>query len=230
MGDLLTVNMCSWGSYLHELARADEQGRPLRTPALQGGYLPWAAGFPWLSAAVHTDAERPPARVAAGFVWSTIPLPLTERRDARMVVMAAELSATAASTDEHVTSPVELTALGRINDEAYGTDVISRALAQPLRTCRSYGIHDEAGELACGLLVFERGDDASVQWVATRPGERRRGLARRTFLHALADQRARGRRTVSLQATTESIDLYRTAGLAVLGTARCHEAPLDPPS
>lgn len=224
--DLVTVNLRSWGSFLHELARADEQGTPLRTRALCGGCVPWAAGFPWISAAVHTDVGCLPGRIAAGLVWSTLDLPLAERSDDRMVLMAAALSATAASRDEHVTTAIDLTALGQINDEAYGTAAIARVLAGPLRNCRGYGIHDAAGELVCGLLVFEHGADASVQWVATRPDHRRRGFARRTFAHALADQRARGRRTVSLQATAEALELYRAAGLTVVGAVRCYEAPL----
>ncbi|MGH9534216.1 MAG: GNAT family N-acetyltransferase [Terriglobales bacterium] len=81
-------------------------------------------------------------------------------------------------------------------------------------------VRGPAGGVAALLLASRvQADVAHVTQVCVAPSARQRGLARRLFVHALADLRARGFRAVTLTVTaanTSALALYRQLGFTTL--------------
>ena len=82
-------------------------------------------------------------------------------------------------------------------------------------------LHD--GSAAACLGIWDHGDDAHVQLVATAPEARRRGLASRLLLHALADARDRGCTISRLQATAMGQPVYARLGYRDVGRVQMWE-------
>ncbi|EWT03364.1 hypothetical protein N865_18685 [Intrasporangium oryzae NRRL B-24470] len=75
---------------------------------------------------------------------------------------------------------------------------------------------DRGGD-SCAAL-FRCDDDVNVSMVATRPEARRRGLASAVLRVALADARARGAVTASLQSSEMAVGLYAGLGFRQVAT------------
>jgi GNAT superfamily N-acetyltransferase len=120
---------------------------------------------------------------------------------------------------------IDLLALARINDEAYG---MHSAFAQALERLEAgnglygYGV-EEDGQLVSGLVTFDFEDDCSVWLVATREAARGRGLAGALMAHAMADARERGRTTSTLQATDLGRPIYERHGFRSIGEIQMWE-------
>jgi GNAT superfamily N-acetyltransferase len=120
---------------------------------------------------------------------------------------------------------IDLVALARLNDEAYG---LHNAFAGALARLEAgdglyaYGV-EEGGELVSGLVTFDFEDDCSVWLVATRKAARGRGLAGALMAHAVADARERGRTTSTLQATDLGRPVYERLGYRSLGEIQMWE-------
>ena len=80
------------------------------------------------------------------------------------------------------------------------------------------------GEWACVALTLRLDDDVSVQYVATDAGYRRRGLAARVVGAALAEARADGMRTATLQASPDGHGVYERLGFRTVATLRASTA------
>jgi GNAT superfamily N-acetyltransferase len=120
---------------------------------------------------------------------------------------------------------IDLPALARINDEAYGMhSAFARALErlEAGNGLYAYGV-EEDGELVAGLVTFDFEDDCSVWLVATREAARGRGLAGSLMSHAMADARERGRTTSTLQATDLGRPVYERLGFRSLGEIQMWE-------
>ena len=76
------------------------------------------------------------------------------------------------------------------------------------------------GRWACVALTLRVRDDVSVQYVATEPAYRRRGLAARVIGAALAEARADGMRTATLQASPDGYSVYERLGFRTVTTLR----------
>jgi ribosomal protein S18 acetylase RimI-like enzyme len=68
-----------------------------------------------------------------------------------------------------------------------------------------------------GAVLIEVGSDVNLSFVATRPGARRRGLASAVVVAALAEARADGFATSSLQATADGRHPYSRLGYREVG-------------
>ena len=71
--------------------------------------------------------------------------------------------------------------------------------------------------------MFDHGGDAEVNFVATVPEARGRGLAGALMTRALADARERGRLTTTLVATKLGRPVYERMGYRPLGTVQMWE-------
>jgi ribosomal protein S18 acetylase RimI-like enzyme len=84
---------------------------------------------------------------------------------------------------------------------------------------RTHGLRVD-GEWACVALTLRVDDDVSVQYVATDGRFRRRGLAARVVRGALAQARADGVRTATLQASPDGFGVYERLGFRTVATLR----------
>lgn len=125
---------------------------------------------------------------------------------------------------------IDLLALARLNDEAYGMrSAFARALErlEAGNALYGYGV-EEDGELVSGLVTFDFEDDCSVWLVATREAARGRGLAGALMAHAMVDARERGRTTSTLQATDLGRPVYERLGYRSLGEIQMWEKRRNP--
>ena len=70
---------------------------------------------------------------------------------------------------------------------------------------------------AAGLLMFRHADDTQLSFVATRPDDRRQGLATALVTAALHAASRDGATTVTLQAAPGAVSLYERLGFTVAG-------------
>lgn len=112
---------------------------------------------------------------------------------------------------------IEPLVAAQLNDRAYGygEDGFRAGLAGAT-SIRWHGAHAD-GEAVCCVGTIEVGDDCCVTGVATPPEHRGRGIASWLMLRALAEARARGASTASLQATKAGAPIYERLGFADFG-------------
>ena len=189
----------------------------VRERGLVGARVPWAADNHWIDAAVAaTDADLvdPPH-----CVWSTVvPEGRAELPDIAMPCMGLVLSELRAGEETVIETP-SLAVVGELNDRAYGqTDRLAPLIAviDDARV-RTHGLRVD-GDWACVALTLRLGDDVSVQYVATDPAFRRRGLAGRLLRAALTDARADGVQTATLQASPDGRGVYERLGFRTVAT------------
>ena len=184
---------------------------------------------PWLSAFVPEDPDGPlPAigeHLRAVFACSRRQVRdaaeqgFTERV-ARAPAMAIELTAPPDAPPD-VERGVDLQEVGAINDLAYGNadHGVERTFARlPAGAVHSYGRRARGGRLVSVGLAFDRGDDATIQYVATTPGAERAGHATAIMQAALAHAASRGLATTTLTASDEGRPVYERLGYRVVGT------------
>jgi ribosomal protein S18 acetylase RimI-like enzyme len=214
------------------------QGSVLRRPGLLASVVPSAPDSPALNAAVAVDPDAGPDRldelaeqyarvgVRRWAIWidggahgATARL-----RKAGLAVasaspgMGAEIAALAAPPADPAPN-ADLHTVGRVNDLAYGN--VDARLERTLTTLeegllRGYRA-DLNGAPAAVALALHHGTDCGVSFVATVPQARRRGLATQVMHSVLADARANGLETITLQATEQGERLYQALGLRRLG-------------
>jgi GNAT superfamily N-acetyltransferase len=195
----------------------------VRAPGLVGARVPWAADNHWIDAAVAAagaDIVDPPH-----CVWSTVvPEGRVELPDVAMPCMALGLGDLAAPAAEELGTP-SLTVVGELNDRAYGQADRLAPLIAAIDDPRvfTHGLRVD-GEWACVALTVRLGDDASVQYVATDPAFRRRGLAGRLLRAALSGARADGLRTATLQASPDGRGVYERLGFRTVAMLHASSA------
>jgi GNAT superfamily N-acetyltransferase len=153
------------------------------------------------------EADRACAKLlaSAGHVLDTTPramaLDLSELRPPR----PGDLEWTAAAS---------LDDLKRVNDAAYGDEPGTFDVGigtPPAEAWRLYSANMD-GRAASVLATTDVDGDCGVWWVATLPEARGRGLAARLLGVALAEARARGMRTSTLQSTKLGRPVYERLG------------------
>jgi ribosomal protein S18 acetylase RimI-like enzyme len=215
----------------HELARRSIRGFAETVAALGatagavvrradavGARVAAAADNHWLDCAVVPYDAAPPVADDAELphcIWATADA-VAERDELPGIAMPC-LGVDLATLDgggERDPEPPSLALVGEINDRAYGQ---AEALGPLLRAVdgdprlRAHGLRVD-GDWACVALTLRLGDDASVQYVATEERFRRRGLAGRLLLGALATERASGATTATLQASPDGLGVYERLG------------------
>ena len=137
------------------------------------------------------------------------------------VVMAIELGdrpGTPGTPDaKGVRQTEDLRFVAALNDRAYG--LMDRRLERHFGVLPSSAVHaHRIGDDAVVAAVDHR-DDASLFFVATAPGRRRRGFGTAIVAGALAAAAQRRRRTATLLATPDGVRIYERLGFRVLGHA-----------
>ena len=196
----------------------------LRTPGLVGARVPWATDNHWIDAAVADAGARLPDPPHC--VWSTVVPPgRHELADIAMPCMGLLLGDWQPPTEEPVETP-PLAVVGELNDRAYDQrDRLGPLIAAVVDArVHTHGLRVD-GEWVCVALTLHVDDDASVQYVATDAGYRRRGLAARVVGSALAQARTDGMRTATLQASPDGHGVYERLGFRTVTTLHASTAP-----
>lgn len=191
----------------------------VRAPGVVGARVPWASDNHWVDAAVAdvgAALDSPPH-----CVWSTdIPPGRQEIEEIAMPCMGLDLVAWSPPGEGALETP-STAVVGELNDRAYGQQdrlaPLIGAIADP--RVRTHGLRVD-GEWACVALTLRVVDDVSVQYVATDARFRRRGLAARVVGGALAEARADGVRTATLQASRDGFGVYERLGFRTVATLR----------
>jgi len=211
---------------LSALGRYGAGAHEVRRPDAVGARVPWAADNHWIDAAVVPVGATPPADDAAlpHCLWIASggrAEGRTELPDIAMPVMAldlADLPEAGAAAEA-----VPIGEIGAVNDRAYGGEQLGRLIgALPPAFGRAYAVRDPGGGLASVAAAIDLGTDVSVQWVATDPAHRRRGLGTQVMRALLDDARRRGLRTASLQASPDGLPLYERLGFTTVGYLHAH--------
>ena len=109
-----------------------------------------------------------------------------------------------------------------IVETSYGWPGFAQAMADFFDGFHPYAaLHD--GRPAACLGIWDHGDDAHVQLVATAPHARGRGLASRLLHRALLDARERGCTVSRLQATKMGQPVYSRLGYRDVGRVQMWE-------
>jgi GNAT superfamily N-acetyltransferase len=191
----------------------------VRGGGLVGARVPWAEDNHWIDAAVAdagAELVGPPH-----CVWSTVVPPgRQELPEIAMPCMGLVLGDWPAPTEAPIETP-SLPLVGELNDRAYGQrdrlGPLIAAIVDP--RVRTHGVRVD-GEWACVALTLRLGDDVSVQYVATEARYRRQGLAARVIGATLAEARADGMRTATLQASPDGRGVYEHLGFRSVAMLR----------
>jgi len=113
--------------------------------------------------------------------------------------------------------PCDAPTAAALNDRAYGYDENGfRAALAGETSIRWQGAYADGEPVSC-IGAIEIGDDCCITGVATPPGYRGRGIATWLLLRGLAEARAGGALTASLQATRAGAPIYERLGFRDLG-------------
>jgi ribosomal protein S18 acetylase RimI-like enzyme len=191
----------------------------VRTRGLIGARVPWATDNHWVDAAVADEGAEltdPPH-----CVWSIgVPAGRREIPEIAMPCMGLVLVDWRPPSEVGLDTPT-LALVGELNDRAYGQQDRLAPLIGSIDDdrVRTHGARVH-GEWACVALTLRLDEDVSVQYVATEARFRRRGLAARVIGDALADARADGMQTATLQASPDGYGVYERLGFRVVTTLR----------
>lgn len=113
--------------------------------------------------------------------------------------------------------PCDAQTAAALNDHAYGYDEDGfRAALADETSIRWQGAYADGEPVGC-VGAIEIGDDCCITGVATPPEHRGRGIASWLLPRALAEARAGGAVTASLQATKAGAPIYERLGFRDLG-------------
>jgi GNAT superfamily N-acetyltransferase len=109
-----------------------------------------------------------------------------------------------------------------INEAAYGYPAGDFPPMKPIPGTELYlgSLH---GETVATVLLWDRGDDTEVTFVATLPEARGRGIGARLLGHALERERERGKSASTLIATKLGYPVYEKLGYRDAGTLQMWE-------
>lgn len=230
MDDVELVRRCltGCGEMFAALGRsAAGPGAEVRQPDALGARLDPAVHHPFFSSAVVPPGARPPADDPGlpHYLWTTDDAPVpgrVEEPGSATPCMGLWLDDSAPEWEAdglRVETP-SLAVLGEMNERAYDETGFA-ALAAALRDARfrAHGVRDGDG-FACVAMTAEIGDDVGIYYVATEAAHRRRGLASRLVGALLADARARGARSSTLQASAAGLGVWRRLGYREVATMR----------
>jgi GNAT superfamily N-acetyltransferase len=239
--ELLRRAIVGFGEWI--VALADGHVGPedaIRRPDAIGARLRAASDNPWFSAVVVPPGASPPADSPElpTCVW-TVERAVPGRRERTgyaMPCMGVELDRLAELLDDPRVhedrgrvEPVPRATFATLNERAYG-DGEDRWFAPFLATLRDprvrlHGLRDDDGSFGAVLLTIEVGDDVGINFATTAAAARRRGLAARLARAVLAEARAAGARSASLQSTGDGLRLWPRLGFREVGTLRAFLRP-----
>ena len=205
--------------------------RVVEGPAWTGSLVPSAPESALLNVAVpHDPATLPPPQdLAAVFephdvrwgLWAPGEADLSSQGLLVVSVcrlMARELGDRPAH-DAALAEPTEdMRWIGALNDRAYG--LTDKRLERHFGLIAPAAVHAHRVGSRATVAALDTDGDASLFFVATAPGHRRRGYATAAVKAAMAAAAQRGCTTASLLATADGAGLYGRLGFADLGAAR----------
>jgi GNAT superfamily N-acetyltransferase len=216
------------------LGRHSMQGAVIEEPGVVASIVPSAPESPTLNAAVALDPEQAvlalpglarrwrEAQVHRWGIWldpSDKQVVKTLRRGGLTMTasapgMGTELHELWLPSRNGDVPKADLATVGYVNDRAYGNpDARLERTLTPLPGELLTGYRtDLGGGPASVALALRNGEDCGVSFVATVPAARRRGLATAVMQQVLADARAAGCTSSTLQATDAGERLYSTLG------------------
>jgi ribosomal-protein-alanine N-acetyltransferase len=115
-----------------------------------------------------------------------------------------------------IRSEMDMELIRVINETAYGFPAGDFPPMNPLPDTEAY-LASLDGETVGTTLVWDRGPDAEVTFVATLPEARGRGIAGRLLGHALERERERGKSASTLIATKLGYPVYEKLGYRDVG-------------
>jgi GNAT superfamily N-acetyltransferase len=144
--------------------------------------------------------------------------------DATPAAMAMPLSEWEPARDDAADiGEIDVAGLTRINDAAYGWEgEFTKGFSKAPRELRRYGARLDGDDAACAAWV-RTGDDCAVYMVACLPQAQGRGLATALMRRMLADAKAEGCTTTTLQASKPGYPIYRRLGYRDLGALEMWE-------
>lgn len=203
--------------------------------AALGARLPAAGDNPWFDAVVVPPGAAPPADDPA------LPLCVWTRCDSVpgrtaadhlvMPVMGIALDGLTASAPPAIAAPA-LAEVGALNERAYGMAGYAALFAALARRgdprLRTHGLHRD-GAFVCVAVTLAIGDDIGIHYVATEAAQRRQGLATQLLRAVLAEARAAGARTATLQASPDGVSVYAALGFRQVALLRGFLRPAPAP-
>jgi GNAT superfamily N-acetyltransferase len=203
----------------------------VRRPDAVGARVDVASDNHWLDAAVVPAGAVPPADGPdlPHCLWTLAPAVPDRVEDTAIAMpcLGLELDGDVAfDVPAAAIDRPSLATVGEVNDRAYGQGDRLGPLVGALRDDRvqTHGLRD-GDAWACVTLTLRVGDDLSVQYVATEERHRRRGLASRLLTAILADARAEGLRTATLQASPDGLPVYEHLGFRRVATLHAFHRP-----
>jgi GNAT superfamily N-acetyltransferase len=145
--------------------------------------------------------------------------------DARPRAMGFELSELRVPDPDPelgIRSEMDMELIRVINETAYGYPAGDFPPMSPLPDTEGY-LASLDGETVGTTLVWDRGEDAEVTFVATLPEARGRGISGRLLGHALERQRERGKSASTLIATKLGYPVYEKLGYRDVGELQMWE-------
>jgi GNAT superfamily N-acetyltransferase len=106
---------------------------------------------------------------------------------------------------------MDMEQIRRINEVAYGYAPGDFPSMEPLPETHAY-LSSLDGETVGTALLWDRGDDSEVTFVAVLPEARGRGVSGRILAHALEHERERGKKASTLIATKLGRPVYEKLG------------------
>lgn len=238
--------LASQQEFLAAVGRGSEGARILDLPGLLGCVCPLRPDRSIVNAVAYSDpaaliaaidelaAAYDAAGVQAWMVW--VPEGDDEvvealaaaghLLDGRPLGMAAVLS----RMDLEPRAPLELDAepawldVAELNEAAYFASQGGAYFGPSLQGMRGHAyVARLDGRPAAALAIIDRGDDAYVALVATRPEAQRRGLASELLRHALREAAERGIATTTLEATAAGAPVYARLGYHDVGVVEMWE-------
>jgi GNAT superfamily N-acetyltransferase len=167
-----------------------------------------AAVNAWTVWTPETDETARAALDAAGHVLDATPR-----------AMGFELSGLNAPDPDpelEIRDEMDMELLRVINETAYGFPAGDFPPMAPLPDTHAY-LASLDGKTVGTTLVWDRGEDAEVTFVATLPEARGRGIAGRLLAHALERERERGKLASTLVATKLGYPVYEKLGYRQVG-------------
>jgi GNAT superfamily N-acetyltransferase len=176
----------------------------------EAGVRAWTVWVP------EADTEVAEALAAAGHVLDATP------REMGMEI--AELVEPEPDPELEIREESDLELMGEINKVAYGYaegEYAPFSVAEIPGTRVYFGAID--GETVATLATWKHGSDCPIEWVATLPEARGRGLSKRLLAHALRDAGEAGLVTTTLQSTKLGYPVYAALGYRDYGEVQMWE-------
>jgi GNAT superfamily N-acetyltransferase len=241
--DLIRAGMPTlWG-----LLAEGSGGSTLKDDGLQAAIVPSSPDRSIFNSVFYEDGERLIAsldRIATAYeeagvrAW-TVWVPEADRETAAALEDAghafdAEPRAMAMTLSEirppepdptiEIRAELDMPEVARLNEIAYGwaPGEFGAVADTPIPGTYAYFASLD-GETVGTAVVWDHEDDADLNWVATLPEARGRGVSKQLTVRALADARDRGRLTTTLVATKLGRPVYDRVGYRDFGALQMWE-------